>query len=124
MGNQASQELRLATTKEKEFLHHFDYVAGLFVLYDNYNANLRSEYRSDAGAFFANAAQYKATSANALMASLNGINEFQIENPATTNIAGYGQTTWHATDRVDLTLGFRNSFPEPNKLDPKVLCGR
>ena len=93
------------------------------MLYDNYNANLRSEYRSDAGAFFANAAQYKATSANALMASLNGINEFQIENPATTNIAGYGQTTWHATDRVDLTLGFRNSFQNQTSWTQKYYVG-
>ncbi len=123
-GQQVSEELRLTSPKEQEFLgQKFDYVAGLFVLHDEYNADLRYLYGADSGKFYANNAQYAATSAKALVNSLNGIQSFQIENPELTSLAGYGQTTWHATDRWDLTLGFRNTFEDKTSWTQKYYVG-
>ena len=124
LGQQVSQELRITSPKEQEFLgQKSDYVAGLFALYDEYNADLRYIYGTNSGKFYANNAQYAGTSAKALVDALNGIWTYQVENPATTSLAAYGQTTWHATDRWDLTLGFRNTFEERTNWTQKWAVG-
>jgi iron complex outermembrane receptor protein len=112
-GQQWSQELRITSPKEQDILgQKFDYVAGVFALRSEYDSTGRPRYGVDAGKFQASNAQYAATSAQALVDSLNGITVYTAEHPQTTSLAGYGQATWHATDKLDLTLGLRNTYEE------------
>ena len=125
-GMQVSQELRITSPKEQEILgQKFDYTFGLFSLHSDYDANLRYLYGTDAGKFYASNAQYAALIGNqqALVNALNGVKSYQTEHPTDTSVAAYGQTTWHATDRWDLTLGFRNTYESEDNWTQKWYTG-
>ncbi|ADP72782.1 TonB-dependent receptor plug [Rhodomicrobium vannielii ATCC 17100] len=121
---QYSQELRVTSPKNVEFLgQKFDYQTGLYALRNEVETTSRTTYGTDAGRFYASTVQYNALSAQALSDSLNGVFLRAAEHPNTTSLAAYGQTTWHATDKADLTLGLRNTYEEKTNWIQKWYVG-
>jgi iron complex outermembrane receptor protein len=110
---QYSQELRLTSPANQDILgQKFDYTLGLYALRSEINTTSRTIYGTDAGKFYASNAQLASLSAQALSDSLNGVFLRSAEHPDTTSLAAYAQTTWHATDKADLTLGARNTYED------------
>lgn len=129
---QASQELRLTSPKNQDILgQKFDWQAGLYGLHSDVDSTNRQLFGADAGKFAAPDALYNtlvaslgsAGATQALSASLDGIFLRQAENPVTTSVAAYGQGTWHATDRADLTLGIRNTYEHKTNSTQKWYVG-
>lgn len=112
---QYTQELRLTSPANQDVLgQKFDYQAGLFALRNETDTTSRTIYGGNAGEFYASNSQYAALKATpqALTDLLNGVFLRDEEHPDTTSLAAYGQTTWHATSKADLTLGVRNTYED------------
>ncbi|MCB5189486.1 TonB-dependent receptor [Methylobacillus arboreus] len=105
---QWSQEFRLAS----DIGEVIDYQVGFFYLHSETNQINHTQYGSDAGAFYANAAQYTALSGNPslLQQSLNGLRSYSRFTPETDSYAAFGQLNWHLTEKATLTLGLRNTY--------------
>jgi iron complex outermembrane receptor protein len=110
---QASQEIRLSS-KAGGFV---DYQTGLFLMKVHNDATYRRIWGSDAGAWFANATQYKNLNADGngrtlLQNSLDGL-YMAWNSPAGTqaivnkSAAVFAQANWHLTDALTLTTGAR-----------------
>ncbi len=109
--NQTSQELRITSPTGK----FIDFQAGLYGILVNHNFKRRIVYGDDAGAWFANAAQYTALAgptangggrylaANAL----NGVRRGELQDIHNESFAVFGQVNWHFTDQFTLTTGLR-----------------
>jgi iron complex outermembrane receptor protein len=125
---QASQELRLTSPRNQEILgQKFDWQGGLYGLHTESTSTQRTRFGADAGKFYAPnfspQAPLLALPDPVLSASLANILVRQQENPVTTSLAAYGQATWHATDRADLTLGLRNTYEEKTNWTRKWRTG-
>ncbi|MFL9710047.1 TonB-dependent receptor domain-containing protein [Methylobacillus sp. Pita1] len=105
---QWSQEFRLAS----DIGEVIDYQVGFFYLHSETNQINHTQYGSDAGAFYANVAQYNALSGNPslLRQSLNGLRSYSRFTPETDSYAAFGQLNWHLTEKSTLTLGLRNTY--------------
>jgi iron complex outermembrane recepter protein len=120
---QASQELRLTSPRNQEiFGQKFDWQAGLYALHTESSSTQRTIFGADAGEYYAPNALLP-FGPKALSASLNNVFVHQEEHPVTTSLAAYGQETWHATDRLDLTLGIRNTYEEKTNWTQKWATG-
>ncbi|PWR17796.1 TonB-dependent receptor [Zavarzinia compransoris] len=98
---QFSQEIRLASPKDD----NVEYVVGLYYFYQS----LVSDYTQTHGA----AATTWLTGAPALPAAvLNGTAIYEHSAAKTDSYAGFGQATWHVTERIDLTAGLRYTYEE------------
>lgn len=103
--NQFSQELRLASPLGQTV----DYQVGLYASKSQSYTQGRTLYGKDAGAFYANAAQYTGTTTQQRIDALNGVFVSSIQNPNAESIAGFGQVNWHIDDKATLTLGLRET---------------
>jgi len=115
---QISQELRLTSQVGKLV----DVTAGLYFLRDSNNDYYNKAWGSDAGAFFATAAQYKildATAAGQLLME-NSLDRLAMlyNSPAglqdieNKDEAIYGQADWHLSDKATLRTGLRFDHDE------------
>jgi iron complex outermembrane receptor protein len=106
-----SEELRLSST----FGESIDYQIGAYALRNRFNDELRYYYGEDAGAFYANDAQYAALNADAagrelMRLALDNVGTSQINHPLTKSYALFGQANWHLTERATLTAGVRQTW--------------
>lgn len=136
---QFSQEFRL--TSEPGGL--LDYQTGLYYLDAEADTTSRNLYGADAGAFFANNAQYAAlynsgSAAGRLLLkdALNNVYATNNQLSSTDSKAWFGQINWHLTDKADLTTGLRytrekrgnsiaksNTFYDGSALTPLAATG-
>jgi iron complex outermembrane receptor protein len=110
---QFSQEFKLQSKPGGTF----DYVTGLFYLKTKDDIQSKTGWGSDAGAWFATAAQYATLDTNAganrgagLALLADSLNDGIIQGDTwvdTRSTAWYGNTTWHVNDRFALTGGLR-----------------
>ena len=91
--SQWSQELRLASASGGAF----DWVTGLYYFYQDQKNSSYTYYGPDAGAFLG-----QAFLTNGTVISHQDLN--------TDSYSGFAQATWHATDRLDLTAGIRQTY--------------
>lgn len=109
----------------------FDYVTGLYYLQTKDDIQSKTGWGSDAGAWFATAAQYAALDTNAganrgaglalLADSLNdGVNQGDTW-VKTKSTAWYGNTTWHIDDAFALTGGLRVTHENRTTTDTRFL---
>lgn len=105
--HQSSQELRLADSPNE----HFDYVAGLYYLRQSLNRELGVRFGDDAAAFFLGdrpeLAMLGVTPRMIPPSLLDGARQTFDGEQRTDSRAVFGQVTWHATDRLDITPGLR-----------------
>lgn len=106
--NQFTQELRLASPIGPAI----DYQVGLFASKSQSYTEGRALYGQDAGAFYANAAQYSGTTVAQRQAALNGVYVGSIQNPNASSIAAFGQANWHVDDKATLTVGLRETVED------------
>lgn len=93
--DQYSQEFRIASPTGKAI----DWTVGGYYLHEELESRLRTIYFSYASAFFLGRAVQSAT--------LNGLEVDRDGRLKVDSIAGFGQSTWHVTDRLSLTAGVR-----------------
>jgi iron complex outermembrane receptor protein len=108
--NQYSQELRLSSpTGEK-----FEWTVGTYFLRELITTNNRSRYGSDAVGL-----QQRNTTDKGLNASsiLNGVEANLYGNASITNVAAFGQGTYHYDEHAALTLGLRDSYEDRTSQD-------
>ncbi|WP_220812363.1 TonB-dependent receptor [Pseudomonas paralcaligenes] len=105
--HQFSQELRLADSPNE----HFDYVAGLYYLRQSLSRELGVRFGDDAAAFFLGdrpeLAMLGVTPGMIPPSLLDGARQTFDGEQRTDSRAVFGQLTWHATDRLDITPGLR-----------------
>lgn len=105
---QLSQEFRLSS-KAGEFV---DYQVGAYFLDVQNDVHQKAEFGSDAGAYFANNAQYARLSASApgsllLSNSVNHLYTRQNDRIDNASQAIFGQANWKLSDQLKLTTGLR-----------------
>jgi iron complex outermembrane receptor protein len=108
-----------------------DYVAGLFYLKTDDDIASKTGWGSDAGAWFATAAQYNTLDRNAgtnrgagLALLKDSLDDAILKGDTvvhTRSTAIYGNATWHATDAVSLTGGLRLTHENRNTTDTRFL---
>jgi len=122
---QRSQELRVAN-KVGGFV---DYQAGVLFFQNTVDYGQQgwiSGWGADAGAWYANAAQYARLDADGagrylLVASLDGVNKGQAQYIKNVSQAVFGQADWHFTPQVTLTTGLRLTHEDRrNKADSTI----
>lgn len=121
---QFSEELRLSSHQNG----HFDYQTGLYALYNGFNTESHTILGRDAGAFYANNAQYNTLSSDSagrelLAASLADVYTAQKKSPETTSFAVFGQFNWHFTERATLTAGARQTWERKKNTWSYLLYG-
>lgn len=107
---QFSQEIRLASDPGRRL----DYQVGLYYLRARVYSDDPTYYGQDAGAWNASNANYNTLIATAagrelLRASLDGVYQSSVTDARVRSTAAYAQTDWHATDRLTLTTGVRQT---------------
>ena len=115
--HQFSQELRLSSDTGRIA----DYVTGLYFLKTHDNSFSRTEYGSDAGAWYANVAQYNTLDANGdgqqLMSNaLNRLYKGTEEYAQNSSLAAFAHVNWHLSDPLTLATGVRLTY-EDRQLD-------
>lgn len=110
---QRSQELRISS-KAGGFV---DYQAGLFVINVSNSSEYQREWGSDAGAWFANTAQYNrlAASSGGQLLMQNSLNRLTMAYNSPTGLqsiknkstALFAQANWHLSEPLTLTTGIR-----------------
>ncbi|WP_020167241.1 MULTISPECIES: TonB-dependent receptor domain-containing protein [Methylotenera] len=125
---QYSQEFRI-DSKPGEL---FDYRAGIYALRTEDTISSKTGWGADAGAWFANEAQYNALDRNAgvnrgsglalLKDSLDdGYTKADTKVDTNSN-AVYGQINWHLTEDVNLLTGLRITHEDRTTEDTKILA--
>lgn len=121
--DQFSQELRIASDTEPG--KFFDYQAGIYYLDAEVYSDDPSYYGADAGAWYAKTAQYKALVQNAtpglraagrelLRASLDGVYQSSVTDATVSSLAAYAQVDLHFTEKLNLSLGVRDTDESKN----------
>jgi len=108
---QFSQEIKLAS----EIGGKLDYVTGLYYIHNRNAVDSKTGWGSDAGAWFATAAQYNNLDnpANGLAGryllqnSLNGLRKFGQAINENSSPAIFGQLNWHVSEPLTLSTGLR-----------------
>jgi len=118
--HQFSQELRLSSDTGRIA----DYVTGLYFLKTHDNSFSRTEYGSDAGAWYANVAQYNTLDANGdgqqLMSNaLNRLYKGTEEYAQNSSLAAFAHVNWHLSDPLTLATGVRLTY-EDRQLDQSI----
>ena len=91
--SQWSQELRLASAAGGPV----DWVVGLYYFYQTQDNSSYAQYGPNAGAYLGRAV-------------LNNGYSLAHQDLNTDSYSGFGQGTWHVTDRFDLTAGIRQTY--------------
>ncbi|HWV15515.1 MAG TPA: TonB-dependent receptor [Cellvibrio sp.] len=110
---QLTQELRIQSPEDNDF----SYQAGVFyadVFRSSGGEGRGNKYGSDAGAYFANAAQYTRLDADSngrylLINSLNGLKSNSYSAKDDNTLALFGNIKWELTNRFTLDTGLRVS---------------
>lgn len=107
---QFSQELRFVSPSGGLI----EYQLGAYYLNARVYSDDPSYYGQDAGAWFANATQFRTLIANAagrvlLQKSLDGVYNSRVTDARVSSLAAYGQADWHITPRTTLTFGLRQT---------------
>lgn len=105
---QWSQELVLQSPKNQ----FAEYKTGVYSFYSKNNSLNRTRYGADAGAWFANQAQYNSLNTNAagrllLSDSLEGLYKNTLTHVENKSNAVFGEVKWHLTEPLTLTTGVR-----------------
>ena len=100
---QFSQELRLASNGKNAV----DYVVGLYYFNQRIDDKLFTKYGSDAALWILGPAPGSTQASVGGQAALNGLFVDGTARADTRSYAAFGQVIWHATDRLDLTVGLR-----------------
>ncbi len=95
--NQYSQELRIASSGGTKL----DYVAGLYYFRESLKNHNTTAYGANA--------MYMYVSPLLPAAVLTGVQSDGYANIRTTSYAAFGQATWHAAPKWDVTLGLRSN---------------
>ncbi len=114
--HQLSQEIRLDSAKGG----HVDYRTGVYLLSSATQGPVsvsKNGWGSDAGAWFANAAQYTTLDGNGagrslLVNSLDGLRKAGYENDEKKSAALYAQANWHLSDPLTLVTGARATYEQ------------
>jgi iron complex outermembrane receptor protein len=124
---QSSQEFKLQSKPGGAF----DYVTGLYYLQTKNDIQSKTGWGSDAGAWFATAAQYATLDTNAganrgagLALLGDSLNDGMVQGDTwvnTKSTAWYGNTTWHAIDAFSLTGGLRVTHENRTTTDTRLL---
>jgi len=119
---QLSQEFRL-TSKTGDFV---DYQVGAYFLDVKNDVHQKAEFGSDAGAYFANNAQYGrligSAAGNLLMAnSINHLYTRQNDRIDNASQALFGQANWKLSDELKLTTGLRITHEQRNFTGERVI---
>jgi iron complex outermembrane recepter protein len=122
--HQLSQEIRLDSAKGGLV----EYRTGLYLLSSQTQGPVsvsKNGWGSDAGAWFANAAQYTTLDGNGagrtlLVDSLDGLRKAGFEDDEKKSAALYAQADWHLTDPLTLVTGVRATY-EQRKTDNNAL---
>jgi len=124
---QWSEELKLQSKPGGPF----DYVTGLYYLQTKDDIQSKTGWGSDAGAWFATAAQYAALDTNAgtnrgagLALLADSLNDGIVQGDTwvkTKSTAWYGNTTWHIDDAFALTGGLRVTHENRTTTDTRLL---
>lgn len=109
---QFSQEFRIASTPGPD--KKIDYQAGIYYLNARVYSDDPTYYGPDAGAWYANTAQYTTLIADGagrslMQAALNGVYQSRVTDARVESLAAYGQADWHVTDKATLTVGVRQT---------------
>ena len=109
--NQFTQELRIASRGTNTI----DYVAGAYYFHELVDARLVSEYGPQAVYFLI----------SPLLPALilNGVTLHGSSKYKTDSYAGFGQATWHVTDRLSLTGGLRYTSDDKRGVYAGVAAG-
>lgn len=107
---QVSQELRLSSRIGRLA----DYTAGLFYIHHTYEVDSKTGWGDDAGAWFANAAQYNLLDSDGdgrylLTRSLSQLRKLSTSSIDNTSYAAFGNVDWHVTEKASLVTGLRVS---------------
>jgi len=97
---QFSQELRLASTGQRAL----DYVVGAYYFRQSVRSVTDFEYGPAAPVWYVNPA---AIPTSISVPALSGFGTQAVAVPVTNSYAAFGQSTWHATDRLAATVGLR-----------------
>jgi iron complex outermembrane receptor protein len=100
---QFSQEVRLASRGR----HTVDYVAGAYVFWQEIKAQALNAYGPEAANWFISPAAATPTVA---AAALDNYTIVSHSGPTTLSAAAFAEGVWHATSKVDLTLGLRYTY--------------
>jgi iron complex outermembrane receptor protein len=107
---QISQEFRLSGNLNEDI----DYQAGVYLFNIDTDTTGRNTYGADAGAFYANNAQYAALNTPEgyalLRESLRDVFVTTHQRPVSDSVAVFSQINWQLTDRARLTLGLRQTW--------------
>ena len=100
---QFSQELRVASRGDRKV----DYVAGGYFFWQDIKAEAINTYGSQAANWFISPA---AATAQVAAAALNNYNIVSHSEPKTVSGAVFAESVWHATPKLDATLGLRYTY--------------
>ena len=102
---QFSQEVRLASTGT----NRIDYVVGAYYFWQVVRGIGSTAYGTQAANWL-----FPAQPAAVSNAAVNGFASASTSSPETRSYALFGQTVWHATDRLSLTTGLRYTYERKN----------
>ncbi len=110
---QFTQEFRIASPSDQRV----EYVLGTYYFWQFLKTDNYTGFGSDALRWFAPGQAFAAVpgildgiAPGLTEAALNGVDGIQHTEPKTQSFAGFGQATWHTTDRLDLTGGLRYTY--------------
>lgn len=110
---QFSQEFRIASPSDQRI----EYVLGTYYFWQFLKTDNYTGFGSDALRWLAPGQAFAAVpgildgiAPGLTEAALNNVDGVQHTEPKTQSLAGFGQATWHATTRVDLTGGLRYTY--------------
>jgi len=86
--------------------------AGVFYLFEQLCGWGLTDYRDQAGAWFAP----NVASVPLYNIALNYLGQQTYDNPTVNSIASFAQSVWHATPEFDITTGFRYSYTAKNSI--------
>ncbi len=112
---QFSQELRLASTGERAL----DYVVGLYYFWQVVDALGHYQGGPDYAVWNNHAFANRALANYAY----DGFLSYSIIQPRTRSYAAFGQATWHATDRLNITGGLRFTHEDKSGLFDQYTAG-
>lgn len=123
--HQFTQELRFTSPTGGLF----DYQIGVFGLDSKINTNQKSQFGDDAGAWYANNAQFSSLNADStgrqlLRDSLDTVYTVSNQQPSTRSLATFGQLNWNVDERTKVTLGARQTYEKrDNSIDKRLVNG-
>jgi len=105
---QFTQELRVTSPLGRAV----DYTGGLFFFYQQLNDQAILIYGSQAASVISGLAPHSGPTWSTYNTALDGFGSAATDIPEAYSGAGYGQATWHASPKLDLTVGARLTYED------------